>query len=303
MAETNRVAVRYTAESTYGVLPTTGWKPLRYTSETIGAEPQTTISDEIRSDRMVADLINTSLNVGGDANFELSYTSFDDLIEAALLGTWTTNVLKVGTVKRSFSIEKQFQDITQYIRFTGMRVGAMSLNFQFGQVATGSFTFAGNGTTSSGTAATGTTSAATTTAVMSGGQVANVNVNGSASTLLFRTINLTVDNTLRPIQALGQTAPSNQAYGRATITGTIEAYFDNLSLYTPLISSTAISVSFDALDVAGNKYTVLIPKLKFSSGTPQTPGVDQDVVQSLGFTALFDSTTSTSLQITRTPIV
>lgn len=303
MSEANRVALRIAPETVYNTLAATGWKALRYTSETLGAEPQTTISDEIRSDRMVADLINTSLNVGGDINVELSYSSFDDLIEAALLGTWTTNVLKVGSTKRSFSVEKQFLDINQYIRFTGMRVGAMALNFQFGQVSTGSFTLAGAGTTAAGTAATGTTTAATTTSVMSGGDVADVKVNGVTTTLLFRTINLTVDNTLRPIQALGQVAPSNQAYGRATITGTVEAYFDDLSLYNPLINSTSISLAWDAEDVAGNMYTILLPKIKFSSGTPQTPGVDQDVVQSLGFTALFDTTTATSLQITRTPIV
>lgn len=301
MSETNRVILRYIDEVTYGITPTDGvWQKVRFNSDDLTAQPQTTQSEEIRDDRMISDLILTSMTVGGGYQSELSYGSFDDFMEMAMGGTWATDVLKAGTVKRSVSIEKEYADIAKFILFKGMRVGTMAINAQFGQIATIGFGFAGNGSTSGGTSTVGlgSTTAVNTNDVMSGADVANILVDGSAATVDMRNIGINLDNNLRPIEALGSVAPSNQAYGSSNITGTIEAYFEDLAFYDALINSTAKSIQWEISD-GTNTYTLLIPKLKFNDGAPPTPGKDQDVLQSLGFTALFDSATGTNLQITR----
>lgn len=305
MSESNQVKLIYVVESTYGTTPTdsVNWKTLRMTGESIGANPQTIISNEIRSDRQVADNILVSLQVGGASNFEMSAQTFDDFLEAVMCGTWTTDVLKIGSTDRSYTLEKQFLDLSQNIAFKGMRVGQMDLNFTFNQIVTGAFTFVGNGVTSpSGTSlvGAGTLAAATTTDVLASPDVGTIQVDGGSAPSPIRSIQLSLNNNMRPTEALGNSAPLNQRKGRATITGTIEAYFDDVTLYNKLINNTAASLSWVASD-GTNSYTFLLPKIKFGDGNPTADAGDQDVIQTLSFTALYDATEATSLKVTRAP--
>lgn len=92
MANGSRHSMRYVAESTYGQTPATpAFKPIRHTGTTLGLSKESLQSEEIRSDRQIADFRHGAYQVGGDINFELSFGSFDDLLEAVTLGTWTPN--------------------------------------------------------------------------------------------------------------------------------------------------------------------------------------------------------------------
>lgn len=90
MGATNRFQLSYVAEVTKGVQPATpAYKNMRVTSSGIVASPTRVTSNEIRSDRQVTDQILTALGSGGPVGFELSFKAHDDMIEAALQGTWT----------------------------------------------------------------------------------------------------------------------------------------------------------------------------------------------------------------------
>ena len=89
MANGSRHSMRYVAESTYGVTPANPeFKMVRHTGTTLGLSKETLQSEEIRDDRQIADFRHGAYQVGGDMNIELSFGSFDDLLEATLLGTW-----------------------------------------------------------------------------------------------------------------------------------------------------------------------------------------------------------------------
>ena len=94
MSESNRVEIKYVAESTYGTTPTnsTAWQALRYLSNTLTGNPRTIVSNEISSTRQVTDLILVGQEIGGDINGEFSCNTYDDLIQAAMCGTWTADV-------------------------------------------------------------------------------------------------------------------------------------------------------------------------------------------------------------------
>lgn len=91
MSDANRVKLSYGKEVSYGVLPAVAFKELRFTSDSLGQDTETTQSQEIRFDRQISDVIRTNLSAGGDVSGELSYGTYDDFIESALQSTpWTT---------------------------------------------------------------------------------------------------------------------------------------------------------------------------------------------------------------------
>lgn len=91
MSDTNRVAIGIVEESTFGVVPSSpAFQSLRITgTPNLAYEPQTIVSNEIRSDRQVADLILVGAQAGGDIGMEMSFAAFDTILEAALDNTWT----------------------------------------------------------------------------------------------------------------------------------------------------------------------------------------------------------------------
>lgn len=91
-AESNRAVLRYIPEDNdcWGATPASGnTREMRITSSSLTANKETVVSNELRADRMVADVIETAASSGGDVNVEFSAGSLDDFMQAFLLGAWT----------------------------------------------------------------------------------------------------------------------------------------------------------------------------------------------------------------------
>lgn len=89
LQSTNRTKLGRAREVVFGVIPTApAFKTMRNTSSSLNANPQTTVTNEIRSDRQVTDLILVGQQAGGDVGGELSYRAYDDEFEEALQSTW-----------------------------------------------------------------------------------------------------------------------------------------------------------------------------------------------------------------------
>ena len=96
MADSNRLNLAYVAESTWGTTPAGPpiLQDLRFTSESLGQDTNSVTSQEIRSDRQVADIIRTGVSVSGDINGELSYGTYDDFFASVLYSAgWSTAVV------------------------------------------------------------------------------------------------------------------------------------------------------------------------------------------------------------------
>ena len=99
MSDTNRVQIGITEESTFGVTPL---NPVFQLKEIMGAPdlafaPITVISEKIRSDRQVSDLILVNAEAGGGTPSELSFGSHDLEMEAGLFSTWDNKVNRIKT--------------------------------------------------------------------------------------------------------------------------------------------------------------------------------------------------------------
>lgn len=93
MSDSNRVSLKLVAESTFGTTPASPtMKALRITGESLKQDTNTTQSQELRSDRQVADLVRVGLSASGSINGELSYGAHDTLLEALLQSAnWTSD--------------------------------------------------------------------------------------------------------------------------------------------------------------------------------------------------------------------
>ena len=296
MSEANRVSLKSLAEVSYGATPanSNAWQMMRFTSQSIAAVPKTVMSDELRSDRHLTDLILVGNEVKGDVGFELSEDSYDEWLAAAMCSTWATNVLKQGVLKPSFSLEVGFEDWTtvQYLQYKGMRIGGFDLNFAFGEVVKGTFNWQGKEALQSITSLRGAGTAplaAPTTEVMdaSAGMTA-VTIDGGAPVGAIKRINLKLENNLRPIEGVGAAAPTGISYGRGIVSGSIEMYFESVAMYTKLLANTTAALSWNVTKNA-KSYQFTVLKLKFNAGNPPATGVDTYVMMTLDLTGCYDS--------------
>lgn len=305
LATSNRTALRYVLESTFGTTPATpALSSVRYTSESINYNIKNIKSQEIRADRNTTDLIQTDADVSGDINVEMSYGSFDDFIEAALCGTWTANVLKNGTVLRSFTIQKEFQDANTpfFVNYTGCRIGGMDLNFQTGQILTGKFSVMGLGGAAVTTQIAGATfPAESTTSVMNAvTNLTSIKDNTVESTDFFSKLSLTLNNNLRAQKAIKSLPAIGIALGSLDLTGSMDLYLQDKTLVDRYLAGTFFSLELNLSD-GTSSYDILLPKVKYETGTTVAGGLDQDVMLTGTIRAIYDSGTGAAIQITRTP--
>lgn len=89
--------------------------------------------------------------------------------------------------------------------------------------------------------------------------------------------------------------------GRFELNGTVTMYFEDKAAYELFLNGTAADLTFSIGGASTKKYQFTIGKIKFSDADVPTPGNNQDILITLPFQALYNSTDSCSLKITRTP--
>jgi len=250
----------------------------------------------MRSDRAIADVKYGNKKPSLTVPFEFSAESYDDLLESALFEAWETNVLKQGVKLQSFTIEEGHTDIGQYQVLTGAVVNSLSLSVRVNSIVTGSFALIGkNASAFSETSIDSTPDPASTKTPFdsyTGSLKEGVN-----TIAVVTGIDLTLNNNIEQLFALYNDAPYDIAPGRAQVSGNVSLYFEDASLINKYIKDTATSLEFTLQDGAGNSYTFLIPRVKFS-GYDKAISENQIVI-TLPFQGLYDSTEKTALKVTR----
>lgn len=205
-----------------------------------------------------------------------------------------------GTTRKSYTIEKKFQDLTNvFVSHKGMVVNGMNINAAVGSIVNGSFSF--NGTTTAYAASsvgTGANIAADTyDSYNPTDSIGTIYIDGTASAACVRSLNLTTTNNARDIQCLGALFPSSISLGTLGVTGTLEVYFSTYDLLEKFINGTSISLSYSFSDVDGNWTVIDMPNVKFNTGTLSGISKNSDVLTNLSFTALYDSTAGYAIQV------
>lgn len=309
---TNRTALRYVKEVVFGTTPATPvLSALRYLGESINFNQTSITSQEIRPDRTTPDLVRVDAEVAGDMNFEWSFESFDAFIAAALCSTFSAPVAGVSTIENgielhSFTLQKHFQDLAVplYQNFTGCRIGGFTMDFQTGAILTGAFNIMGLVATQGSSQIAGATFDAPGEGreVMNAvSNLVNIEKDGVALATKVRTMTLALTNNLRAQKAVGTLGSVGVGIGRLEITGNIEMYFENADEYNAFLNDTPFALSFTLEDPNGtDSYKFELPRCKYETGTVVAGALDQDVMVSGTWRAIFDATEACMIRITRT---
>ena len=98
-----------------------------------------------------------------------------------------------------------------------------------------------------------------------------------------------IENNLRERNALGTLGAISIGAGEFSVTGSLNTYFNNSDLIAKVIdnSETSLTLAFNSGD---ESIMFFLPRVKFSEGTPDVSGKNEDVMASISFQALRDNT-------------
>lgn len=290
-------SVRYVKEAIAGTTPTAPkLKEILHTGCSLELTRDTLTSNSLRSDRQIPFIRTGTDKVSGGIDFELCGGMYDDFIEAALAGTWTENVLKAGTTKHSFTIERAFTDIGQYKINRGCYVNQLTLSVKPSAVVTGSFDIVGLGVA----LAASPLDAAYTPA---GGCDPFDSFTGSlfiddTDVAVVTGIDLTLANGAEAKFPLFSRQAAGVGLGKSTLSGTLSAFFTDDTFVKKFIDDAKVKIVF-TLTRGDYSYAFQIPCATLTNAGTGVQG-EGEISLDLPWSAALDAASGTNILITRT---
>ena len=299
----SRAGLSYVPEVTFGTTPATpSLVQLPYTTHTLNLTKERVTGNDIQPDRMVRVDRHGNRSVAGDITVDLRKGDYDPLLESAFFGTFATNVLKVGTTPKFFSIEDAATDISQFRLFTGMAVSTLAVSIRPNQMVTGTFSMVGKDMTIAGTSVDAVKTASSVNQPFDSysGALSIGTAGGTLTAAAIVTgIDFTINNALAPTFVVGSSSTPQLEYGMATVEGTITAYFEDASLINRFIAETATGLQVVVDDPTGlSDYTWLFPRVKINGADVPVDNPASRII-TMPFVALYDTTEATNIKLTR----
>ena len=298
-AQGSRSRLAFGVESAFGTAASS-YTNLPFNTHSLNLSKERVAGNEIQPDRMPRVDRHGNRSVAGDIAVDLRDTAYDDLIESAMLSTFSTGVIKVGTTPKFLTLEDYAGDIDQARLFTGCAVSTMNVSMAPNQMVTATFGMVGKDMSISATEKTVAAAGVGEPFDAYSGSllVADVDGIGGASALsIVTSVDFTVTNSFAPTFVVGSDSAPQLEFGRAEVEGTITAYFEDLSLVNRFLDETESALQVSVADPSANTMTFLFPRVKFNAADIPVDGPTSRVV-TLPFVALYDDTELTNLKIT-----
>lgn len=298
-AQGSRSSLSYIVESTFGTTPAGNFTNLPFSTHSLNLTKDRVAGNDIQADRMTRVDRHGNRQVSGDIVADLRDGDYDAFLESAMLNTWSTNVLKVGTAPKFFSIEDYAADIDQARVFTGMSVSTMGISMAPNQMVTTTFGMVGKDMSISATEKTQDAASGAAPFDSYSGDIGIGNVGGASSVAIVTGLDFTLTNSFAPTFVIGDDSAPSLEYGRAEVEGTLTAYFEDASLINRFLNETETEIEVSVDDPTGaNTYTFLFPRVKINSADVGVDGPTSRIIN-MSFVALYDATEGTNLKITR----
>lgn len=284
MSSGARITSHMIAEVTPGVTPVTGaWDTLRLTKNDLSPKVNTQVSDEITDSRVSQGSVATSTDIAGDLAGELTYGTFDKLFESGFMGVWTSNVLTVGSTRKTFSIAKSFDDVSVYALFKGMQVSKFDLTIPSDGKLTATFSMMGLDYADAATPFAVDKAAPSTTPFLSNNNVGTIKVDGVSleGVACISAMSISLDNSIQVQRCIGngKLGPGALIATEAAITGAITMAWSAKAweLWKHTFNRAPIAITFPVTDSLGNKYVFDFPAVEVDGDLPS--GGKKDLVE------------------------
>jgi len=298
-AQGSRSSLSYITESTFGTTPAGNFTNLPFSTHSLNLTKDRVVGNDIQADRMPRVDRHGNRQVSGDIVADLRDGDYDAFLESAMLNTWATNVLKVGTTPKFFSIEDYAADIDQARLFTGCTVSTMGISMAPNQMVTTTFGIVGSNMTMSATQKTQDASSSAQPFDAYSGDLAIGNVGSSSSAAIITAIDFTLNNSFSPTFVIGNSFAPSLEYGMAEIEGTFTAYFENDALINRFLNEVESELVITVNDPsAANEYEFKFPRIKVNSADVGVDGPLSRLI-TMSFVGLYDSTEGTNFKISR----
>ena len=298
-AQGSRSRLAFGVESAFGSAASS-YTNLPFNTHSLNLSKERVAGNEIQPDRMPRVDRHGNRSVAGDITVDLRDTAYDDFLESAMLSTFSTGVIKVGTTPKFLTLEDYAGDIDQARLFTGCAASTMNVSMAPNQMVSATFGMVGKDMTISATEKTVAAAGVGEPFDAYSGSllVADVDGIGGASALsIVTSVDFTVTNSFAPTFVVGNDSAPQLEFGRAEVEGTITAYFEDATLINRFLNETESAIEVSVADPSANTMTFLFPRVKFNAADIPVDGPTSRVV-TLPFVALYDDTELTNLKIT-----
>lgn len=236
-----------------------------------------------------ADIFVCRIPLGITSTFTLGSGTIKKVTTAA---TTYKHTIKFGGKLPSFCVEKGFSDISQYFKYLGCKIGRMTLNCTPEGFQKLSFDLTGKSETVA-TSSMDSTATDLGKSSYSGFSIGTIEEGGSPIANVTK-VDITIENSLDTgVYVIGGAGlRGDLPEGMLKVSGTIEALFENTTLYTKATASTESSLKViynngTGAGTAGNEsFEIKIPELIYKQDAPTISG-DKGVMVTLPFEAYY----------------
>lgn len=267
--------------------------------ESLMAEADELLDETVTGNRAYEGSRNGLFKVSGSIPFNMGVDGMA-LIFKGLCGGVTTEEsatpgLYVHTFKRektvgSFTIEKGFTDIGQYIKYTGCKINSLKLDMSPGDLAKGSIDVMGSKliTSQAPMAANPTKFASFPFANFEGGLL-----NGAGVAPKLLNLSFEIKNSLYVNNVVGSRYADSINAGMGEITGEITIEFRDLTYFTKWLEEIeeklVITYKTSVAGHANKQVKITFPKIKFNTSASPAISSKEGVTLPLKFRAFLDT--------------
>lgn len=294
-----RSKVGFVVESTFGTTPATPQlTELPFTSFSVNLTRDEYDDNSIRADRMERYSLSGNKSVAGSIDVNFAHGIYDTLLESVFQSAFSTKVLKVGTTRKSFTLEEGALDVAQYRAYTGTIIDKFEMTIPASGIVTAKFDVIAkdqSALASTSIDTDGYTAAASKMPFTDNG-VSGFMKEGGTAVGYITSLAYTVDNGHAKNFTVGTNVIRDFTTGNAKVTGTVTVFFEDAVMYNKFVNGTATSIDVK-LDDGTNTVQITFPNVKYTGATKTING-SGPVTMTMPFKALWDSTTQTNIMIT-----
>jgi len=257
--------------------------------------------------------------VDGASPFAASSSAKNAVVKASMIRA-PENGASTNMIRQSFLLEKRQSDLSTelFTYFSKCYLNTFSLSAQSAALLTGSIDFMGASSKMRESSFAGASTVTDLTAGSTAAYVAadafngfnavshvkevivnGVNLNGTTNTQYIQGFDFSITNNLRGVKAIGHLGNIDTLAGQLGITGNMNVFFANKTLYDLFTAQTEFPLSFRVENENGDGYIFSFPRVTISNDSMSAGGADADLVENMTWTAMFSTALKTSMQIDR----